>query len=210
MCMGGGNNAAAQAQQQVQQQQQTTNANVGAINSAFANRGQQYTDYLAALRQSYQTQLDKQQATASRQLKFAGARGGLTGGSEQAQLGGELQQEMGQGELSAEQTAQSKLAGLQSADQAERLQMISLAQGGASIGNAAQETATSLQANINNAQAGLSPTALGNTFGGIADTTNAMNAGASARLGLRAAQAYAMPWSQSSSTNSGFGGGNTN
>ena len=207
MCMGGGSsNAAAAAQQQVQQQQQTTNANVGAINSAFANRGQQYTDYLAALRQSYQTQLNNQQATAGRQLKFANARGGLTGGSEAAQLGGELQKEMGQGELGAEQTAQAKLSGLESADQAERLQMISLAQGGASIGNAAQETATSLQANIQNAQAGLSPTALGNTFGTIGETTNAMNAGASARLGLRAAQAYATPFSQSSTTNSGFAG----
>lgn len=185
MCTGS-NSAASEAEQQAQQQQQATNSNVNAINSAFANRSGQYSSYLGALRQSYQTQLNQQQAVASRQLKFANARGGLTGGSESAQLGGVEQQEIGQAELQNEQTAQSKLAGLESADQAERLQMISLAQSGSNIGNAAQETATSLQANIQNAQAGLAAGNVGSAFGGVADTYNNMNTAAAQRSALSA------------------------
>lgn len=185
MCMGGGNNAAAQAQQQQQQQQEAIGKNVSAINSAFAGRQGQYNDYLSALNKSYQTQLGLQQSQASRGLKFALARGGQTGGSLAADQGAELQREMGQGTVQAQEQANAKLAGLQSSDEAERLQMISLAQSGANIGNAAQQTDTALASNLNNAQSALGPNTLGNIFGGITTDITNSNLAAQQRAGLQ-------------------------
>jgi hypothetical protein len=206
MCMSSSNSATNAATAQANAQQANVTQNVGAINSAFAGRQQQYDQYLGALQSSYRTQLAQQGAQAGRQLKFSLARGGLTGSSVAADQGGELQRELGQGQVTAEEQAQAKLAGLQSSDVAEKQQMISLAESGANIGNAAQQTATALQANLNNAQTNLGPNSLGSVFGGITNTTNAMNTAYQSRLGLRAAQAYANPFSNATSTSGGFGG----
>lgn len=204
MCFGGGNNAAEQAQKQQADQQQNINANVGAINNAFQGRQGQYDDYLGALNKSYQTQLGLQQQNASRSLKFSLARNGQTGGSVGADQGGELQKEMAQGQITAEQQAQAKLSGLKSSDQAQRQQLISLAQSGANIGNAGMQTADSLQANLQGAEKDLGPNTLGNIFGGVANTVDKYNTAAQSRLGLRAAQAYTGAFSNSTSTNAGF------
>lgn len=205
MCFGSTNNASQQAEQQQQQQNVTANSNISAINAAFGGRQAQYTSYLNALNSSYQTQLNTQQAQASRGLKFSLARNGQTGSSVAADQGGELQKEEGQAQINAQEQAQGKLAGLQSSDVAERQQLTSLAESGANIGNAAQQTATALTANLNNAQSALGPDTLGNAFGGVTNTINNYNTAAQQRLGLKAAQAYANPFSNSTSTNSGFG-----
>lgn len=201
MCMST-SNAAAQAQQQQQQQQQAINSQIQQINSAFANRQSQYNNYLTALNQSYQTQLNLQQSQASRGLKFALARNGMTGSSVAADQGAELQRENAQGQITAEEQAQAKLAGLESSDVATKNQMISLAEAGGNIGNAAQQTATALQANIQNAQQNLGPNTLGQVFGGVSNTVNSLNTGAQQRLGFRAA--YANPFTSATS-----GTGNT-
>lgn len=209
MCMGGGNSATQAAQQQQQQQQQAVNQNVSAINSAFANRQSQYSNYLGALNKSYQTQLNLQQADASRNLKFALARSGMTGGSVAADQGANLQREMGQATLGASEQAQAKLAALESSDAATQQQMIALAQSGANIGNAAGETAAALKANLDNAQSNLGPNTLGQAFGGLTNTINQMNQGYQTRLGLRAAQAYAGAFSNNATTASGYGNAGT-
>lgn len=205
MCFGGGNNAAAAATKQQADQQQNINSNVSAINNAFQGRQGQYNDYLGALNKSYQTQLDLQQQNASRGLKFSLARNGQTGGSVAADQGGELQKEMAQGQITAEQQAQAKLAGLKSSDQAEKQQLISLAQSGANIGNAGMQTADSLQANLEGAQKDLGPNTLGNIFGGVANTIDKYNTAAQSRLGLRAAQSYTGAFSNNTGTNAGYG-----
>ncbi len=201
--------AAATAANQATQQQDAINQSVQGINAAFANRQAQYSNYLGAINTSYQTQLAQQQASASRQLKFSLARGGLTGSSVAANQGGELQREMGQGQVTAQEQAQAKLASLQSSDQATKDQAISLAESGASTGNAAQQTATQLSANLQGAQQNLGPNTLGSVFGGLTNTYTSMNNAAQARLGLRAAQAYTNPFSNTASTASGYGGGGT-
>lgn len=185
------NSANAAAQQQVQTQQQGITNNVAAINQAFSGRQQQYTNYLNALNTSYQQQLGVQQASAGRGLKFALARGGMTGSSVAADQGGLLQQEMGQGTITAAQQAQAKLAGLQSSDQAAKNQMISLAQAGNMTGAPAQQSATALNANLNNAQANLGPDTLGNVFGGTTNSVQNMQAQQQQRLGLNASSMYA-------------------
>lgn len=207
MCFGSNNSATQAATQQAQTQQADINNSIGQINAAFANRQGQYNNYLSALNSSYQQQLNLQQADASRGLKFALARSGMTGGSVAADQGGVLQREMGQGTLTAAEQAQAKLAGLQSSDVASRQQQIALAESGANIGNAGAQTATALQANLNSAQSNLGPDTLGNVFGGITNTVSAMNTAAQTRLGLRAAQSYTNPFSNAANTNAGFGGG---
>lgn len=207
MCFGGNNQATEAAQAQDAQRTATINNNVNQINKAFAGRQSQYDAYNAALSKSYESQLQTQQAQASRGLKFALARGGLTGSSVAAEQGGELQKEIGQGQLTASEQAQAKLAGLESSDTAEKQQLISLAQSGNNIGNAAQMTDNALKANLDNAQTALLPNSLGNIFGGVTNSVTNMNTAAQTRLGLRAAQAYANPFSNASSSNSGFTGG---
>ena len=207
MCMGSANSATQAATAQQAQQQSEINNNVNAINSAFAGRQAQYNSYLGALNKSYQTQLNQQQANASRQLKFSLAGAGLTGSSVAADQGGQLREQMGQGTLAAEEQAQAKLAGLESSDTAEKQQLISLAQSGADVGNAAQQTSTALQANLQNAESALAPNALGNAFGGITNTINQLNTAQQTRLGLKAAQAYTGAFSNNATTNAGFTGG---
>ncbi len=207
MCFGGSSNTATQAAtNQATDQQNAITANIDQINRAFNGRQSQYNGYLNALNSSYQTQLNLQQANAARNLKFSLAGSGLTGGSVAADQGAELQREMGQGTVTAEEQAQAKLAGLTSADAAEKQQMISLAESGANIGNAAQQTATALSANLENAQSNLGPNTLGQVFGGITNDYTAMNTAAQTRLGLKAAQAYTNPFSNTATTSSGYTG----
>ena len=66
----------------------------------------------------------------------------MTGSSVAADQGAELQREAGQGTITAQEQANAKLAGLESSDQAEKQQLISLAQSGANVGNAGQQYAT--------------------------------------------------------------------
>lgn len=176
MCGGGGNAAAAQQQQEAQRQTQISQ-NVNDIDSAFSSRQPQYSQYLNASRQLYDTELGRQQQIAGRNLKFALARNGQTGGSVAADQGNELGREMAQGTIQAEQKAQGDLSKLQSQDQAERLQMISLAQSGADIGSGATQTADALRSNLGAAMSGQTADTLGDVFGNVTkDYTNFQNA----------------------------------
>jgi hypothetical protein len=183
MC-GGGGNAAAAAQQQEAQRQAEISSNVNSINSAFTNRAPQYSQYLDATRKLYQTEVGRQQGIASRNLKFALARNGQTGGSVAADQGNELGREMAQGTIQAEQKAQGDLTKLQSQDQAQRLQMISLAQSGADIGNAATQTADALRANLGSAMAGSTANTVGDVFGNLSKNYENFQTAAMTRKGL--------------------------
>jgi hypothetical protein len=82
--------------------------------------------------------------------------------------------------------------------------MLSLAESGANIGNAAEQTASALSANLANAQQNLGPNTLSNVFGNLTNTTNQMNTNAQTRMGLKAAQAYTGAFSNNATTNSGY------
>lgn len=205
MCMGGGGDSASKAAAaQEAQRQQTISDNVTAINSAYANRGAQYSDYQNALQQQYATELNRQQATAARNLKFALARGGLTGGSAATDQGKLLGQETAQGTLAAQQQVQGAVSNLKAKDEATRQQMISLAQSGGDIGNAAIQTANNLSANLGNAKAVNVEQGLGDVFGGISKNIEAQNNAAALRKGISTGSAYANPFSRGSG---GLGGG---
>jgi hypothetical protein len=188
MC-GGGNNAAAAAQAQETQRQAQIGQNVNQINAAFSNRQPQYDKYLAATRNLYQTEVGRQQGIAGRNLKFALARNGQTGGSVAADQGNELGREMASGTIQAEQKAQGALSSLQGQDNAERLQLISLAQSGADIGNAQAQSADALRANLGAAMSGQTANTLGDVFGGLSKNIDTFQNAAMTRKGVNAATA---------------------
>ena len=190
MC-GGGGDAQKAAQQQEQQREDTISKNVGAINSAFSNRQPEYDQYRKALQDQYETELNRQQAIAGRNNKFALARSGLTGGSAAVDSGRLLGQEEAQGTLAAQQGVQSNVSKLQSNDEATRQQMISLAQSGGDIGNAATQTANSLRANLGNAQSVNAAQGLGDVFGATTASYNNEQQAAALRSGLLKGQLYA-------------------
>lgn len=204
MC-GGGNNAAAAAQQQEQQRQATISQNVNQIDNSFANRQPQYDKYLAATRGLYNTELGRQQQVAARGLKFSLARAGLTGSSVAADQGNELGREMAQGSINAEQKSQSGLASLENQDNAERLQLISLAQSGADIGNAATQSTDALRANLGSAMAGSTANALGDVFGGVSSSVNNFNNAAAARKGVNNSNQYLYGNTSQKATGNGLG-----
>ena len=143
------------------------------------------------LQAQYQQELDRQQAIAGRNNKFALARSGLTGGSAAVDSGRTLGQEEQLGTLAAQQQVNSNVSKLQANDQATRQQMISLAQSGNNIGDAATQTSQALQANLGQASSVNAAQGLGDAF---AQTTNAYNneqTAAALRNGLLKGQLYA-------------------
>lgn len=205
---GEGKESAAEAAARAEAERQATiSANVGRINSAYAGRENQYADFIDALRKTYGTELTRQQTDASRQLKFGLARGGLTGGSQAVFAGQNLAREANQGTLTAESKAQGALADLRAKDEQSRLSMISLAQSGADIGDAATQTANALRANIGAAQSSNLASGLGEVFGGTAATYKAMQEAAALRRGLKSSELYASPFTRGSgATGAGLGG----
>ena len=191
MCGGGSNAATNAANAQEAQRQSQINTNVNAINSAFSNRGQEYSNFKTALQGQYQTELNRQQAIAGRNSKFALARSGLTGGSAAADQGRLLGQEEAQGTVNAQQQVNSGVSKLQSADEATRQQEISLAQAGGDIGNAAAQTANGLRANIGNAQNINAAAGLGDVFGGTSSAVSQEQQAAALRSGILKGQTYA-------------------
>jgi hypothetical protein len=198
--MGSNDNAAQAAQEAQDKQQAAIKLNVGAIDSAFAGREGQYTGYRDALTQQYQTELARQNQIAGRNMKFAGANSGLTGGSSMVNQGQLLGQDMARGTLSANQQVTGDVAGLQAKDAATRQQMISLAQTGGNIGNAGQLTAQALQANIGNAQSVNAASSLGNVFGDVSNDYNSMNNAAALRRGIQTGTAYATAFGKTPSS----------
>jgi hypothetical protein len=170
------------AEEQEAARQQRVTANVGAINNAYAGREQQYADYANALRTKYTGDLTRQYATAARQQKFALAGAGQTGGSLAADQGEELGRQMAEGTVAAESKVGQGESGLRAQDENARLQMISLAQAGGDIGDAAMQTGNMLRANLQNANGTVNE--LGDVFGNVATSYKAMQEARNLRRGL--------------------------
>lgn len=160
------------------------------INAAFANRAPQYKNFLDSTNALYKQQLDQQNAVATRNLKFALARGGQTGGSLATDQGAELGREMSAGTLSAQQKAEGALSGLESQDNSQRLQLLSEANSGANLTTGAQQSAQAMQASLGAAQNNANASNLGDVFGGIATNINQINNAKQTLAGVKSANAY--------------------
>lgn len=168
--MGTGNSAAnaanaANAQQQAQIQQA-----IAQINSAYSNpnRTAQYAQYGTNLNNYYTGQVNEQEAVNARNLKFAMARSGLTGGSAATDANTQLQKDYTNGLLQASQQAQAGTAALQQSDINSKNQLISLAEQGGYLGSIPQQTSEAQNAALSSASNYGNANAVNNLFSGTA------------------------------------------
>lgn len=168
--MGTGNSAANAAAAQQAAQQAQIQQSVQAINNAYSSpsRQAQYQTYGQNLNNYYTNQVNTQEATNARNLKFANARSGLTGGSEAVDSNTQLQKDYTQGLLQASQAAQAGQAALEQSDINSKNQLISLAQQGNYTGTIPTQIAQAQSANLQNASNYGNANALNNLFTGTA------------------------------------------
>lgn len=188
--------AAAEAKATEAARQGRISGNVKDINTAFDSREPQYAQLTDALRTRLNEGVNLQRTKAIRDSKFALARGGQIGGSLQRDQSAELNRESREAALAAEREAQKGVAGLRAADEGSRAQMIALAQSGNDIGNATQQTASMLSANLGAAQNSSNVSNLGDLFGNTASVVKNQNDAAARRRGLTEAQTYSKPFSR--------------
>jgi len=165
--MGGSSSSAAdQANANEQAREAAIAKSQAAINHVFNSpkRAADIADYVKATRTFYQGQLDQQKSVNDRQLRFALARGGLTGGSEQVDKQALADRDYTQGLLSVSQKARGAGANLESQDQDARARLIALATSGLDSTTAAQQSAAALRTSLESANAANAPNALGDVF----------------------------------------------
>lgn len=169
--MGTGNKAATAAAASNTQSQADIQNSVNQINNAYNSPGRQaqYDQYGAQLQKYFTGQVDTQEATNARNLKFANARSGLTGGSEAIDSGAQLNKDFTTGLLTASQNAQAGKANLQQADVNSKNQLIGLAQQGNFTGAIPSQIAQSQSAALGTAQNYGNANSLGNLFSGTAN-----------------------------------------
>lgn len=197
MCFGGGNDASNAAQREEDKRKSQVASATSAIDKAFAGRGSQLDNFVAALREQFGAEAGRQKTIADRSLKFSLARGGLTGGSAASDLGTQLGDEFQRGILKGERLSQSARADLEGADEASRARLIALAQGGASITDSATAASRALQSNIAGAKSSSGIESLGDIFGDTRGVFVAQQEAAERRRGLKESQIFADPFSRS-------------
>jgi hypothetical protein len=165
--MGGANDSAQRAAQRKQDQEQAAiKQSQSQINAVFDNPQRQadIDDFVNATRQYYQQDLDKQKAQADRQLTFALAKAGLTGGSEQVDQQEQLGESYAKGQLAAEQKALGAGASLQDADEQARQRLIALATSGLGATDAGMQSAEAMRTDLQAAKAQANADTLGDVF----------------------------------------------
>jgi hypothetical protein len=166
--MGTGNSAANAANAANAQQQQQIQQSVQQINSAYSTpqRQAQYDTYGQNLLNYYTGQANEAEANQARNVKFAEARSGLTGGSAAADANTQLQKDYSKALLQASSQAQAGKAALQQSDIQAKNQLIGLAQQGNFTGTIPTQIAQSQSAALGAAQNYGNANALGNLFSG--------------------------------------------
>jgi hypothetical protein len=168
--MGTGNSAAKAAQQANADNQAAIDASVQQIQNAYSSpsRQQQYQQYGQQLQDFYTNNVNNQEQVNARNLKFALARSGLTGGSAAVDSNTQLQKDYTNGLVQASQQAQAGQAALQQADVNSKNQLVSLAEQGGNIGSIPTQVAQAQSTNLGTAQAYGNTNALNNLFTGTA------------------------------------------
>lgn len=172
--MGTSNNAPTQATQADAARQSDIQATVGRITNAYSSpsRQTQYQNYGTNLQNYYTGQVNNQEAVNARNLKFAMARNGLSGGSASVDANTQLQKDYTSGLLNASQQAQAGKAALQQSDINSKNQLIGLAEQGAYTGAIPSQIAQAQSAATGAAQNYGSANTLGNIFAGTSQIYN--------------------------------------
>ena len=196
MCGGGGNSASREATKAEALRKRQVERSTAAIDAAFSGREGQLAEFADALRANFGAEAERQKTVAGRQQKFSIARGGLTGGSAAADAGTNLDREFQEGLLKGERQVQTSLADLSSADERSRLNLIGLAQGGASVTSAAQNSASALRSNLSGARSSGLAFDIGNIFESTSDLFNRQQEADARRRGLKESEPFAEPFSR--------------
>lgn len=153
MASGSNNSAQKAAQREEQARQAAIRGTQSQINAVFDDpkRAADIAQAVGAKRQLLLGDLDQQKMDADRMLKFALARGGLTGGSTQVDQQTRLGKDYQRGALTADAQARALGSDIEAADQDNRARLIQLAVSGLDTTTAAQQSAaamrTALEAN---------------------------------------------------------------
>jgi len=168
MGLGGGDKASKAAAQANADRQRQIDSAVGQITTAYNSpqRQQQIQQYGQNLRDYFTGQVNDQAKVNARNLKFATARSGLTGGSADVDANRQFQTDYSKGLLDASRQAQAGTAALQQADANAKNQLISLTQSGAYTGAIPTEIAQAQQAALGGASGYAAANALGDVFSG--------------------------------------------
>lgn len=163
---GPSNKASDQARRDEQARLAKITQTQGAINGVFNDprRAADISDFVNATRDFYGQDLDKQKANTDRQLKFALARGGLTGGSTQVDQQRHLGEDYTNGLLQVDRKARGAGAELEAADQDARARLISLATSGLDSTTAAQQAAASMRSSLEAGKSAAQMQGLGDVF----------------------------------------------
>jgi hypothetical protein len=182
--MGMSSSASSAASASNTQQQNQINGTIAQINSAFnsPSRQSQYASYGNELDKYYTNNVNQQEATNARNLKFAMARSGLTGGSEAVDSNTQLQKDYTQGLLQASQAAQAGQASLEQSDISSKNSLIAQAEQGAYLGSIPSAVASATSANLGAAQNYSNANALGNLFAGTSQIYNNEQTAAANRM----------------------------
>jgi len=169
MCLGGGGSSKAydRAEADEAKRKAEISAAQADLESIFSSpkREGQYEDFVSSTRGILQEELDRQQADTSRNLKFANARSGLSGGSADVDSNSRLAQDYLKNIIGAEREAQGAGAGLRSQDQATKMSLFNQIMGGLSATQAATQAANSMSNNVALARSNALQTNIGDLFG---------------------------------------------
>jgi hypothetical protein len=182
MCWGDdGSKAAKEQQRQADAKNAAIEQASGQINGIFDNpaRQQQIADYRDAVKQRGMTDLGTQYGDQSRNLKFAMARSGLTSGSSDVDLHDRMGQDYGKGVLQVIANANQAGSNLKNADEAARSRLLTQAATGYGLTDASQNALSSMQSNLQQAQAAIAPQSFADLFSnwqGIYDQSSAAQA----------------------------------
>lgn len=170
------------------QRQQKIDSTRGEIDRAFASpqRQQQYDQFLSNLRDYLGGQLVQKKRDSARNLKFALAKAGQTGGSVANDATLRLGQEYAQGAAENERTSQSELAQLKAGDESEHQRLLELAQNGLSATDGYRRSNESIANNFTTANIKGAGEGLGDVFKDTGATYRAINERAAIRRGFGA------------------------
>lgn len=156
------------------------------INRAFDSpqRQQQYADYATAMREYMGGELVRQKRDAARNLKFALAKSGQVGGSQQVAGNQRLGEEFQRGALENERRVQGGVASLKGADELARNNLLQLADTGIGLTDATRRASTVLSSNLGNANASQLERGMGDVFADTSAAYKAINERAAQRRGF--------------------------
>lgn len=167
MGMGGSDKAAKEATKAEADRQAAIKNSQAGINAAYDNptRKAEIGDYVNSMRDYFNQDLTKQKGEADRQLKFALARNGQTGGSTQVDQQKILGEDYAKGVLNVERKALGAGAELEQADQDSRMRLISMATQGLDATTAAQQSAAGMRSALEAGKSTSMANGLGDLFG---------------------------------------------